>query len=243
VVKGRRLVLDRHTYAHRLATVAEAIGYPATAYGGQRVGGIALVDDVEQARRVRGLVSAISSQSLLPAELLIGLGLQTSVAGDLGELTDRSDELRVRVVQQNAGAARSERYRELAALAASPWLAILHPQHEYGEHHLLDLLQSTRFANAEVIGSASYELTSGSGGLRPELEQRFTELVHPHSALAARGLVAERGWPDELPAAWDTLRGWFEQGVRFYSGDAGSFRADPALGPPPEALVASSEVG
>ena len=83
-----------------------------------------------------------------------------------------------------------------------------------------------------------------AGELRHDLEQRFTDFVHPHSALVRRGLMADRGWPDELPGAWAELQAWFRGGVRFYSGDGGNFRADSALGAPPEATpVPSAEAG
>jgi Glycosyl transferases group 1 len=220
VVRGRRLVLGEHTYAHRLAAIAQAAGYPAAPYGDRQAAAVVLVEGIEDARAVGTLVSAISSQTRPPAELLIGLGTETSVAGDLQELSDGSSDLRVRVVQQDPGASRSQRYRELAALAVSPWVAVMNPRHEYGPDHLGDLLIATRYAEADVIGSAP-------------AEQRFTEFVHPHSALARRELIADRGWPDEMPASWAALEGWFREGVRFFSGGAGGFKADPALGEPP----------
>ena len=231
-VRGRRLVLGEHTFAHRLATIAQAAGYPAAAYGDRQAAALVLVEGVEDARGVRSLVSAISSQSRPPAELLIGLGTETSVAGDLQELSEGSGDLRVRVVQQDPGASRSQRYRELAALAVSPWVAIMHPRHDYGPDHLGDLLIATRYAEADVIGSAASE-------------QRFTEFVHPHSALARRELIADRGWPDELPGSWAAQQGWFREGVRFFSGDAGGFGADPAFGQPPESSdsAASADAG
>jgi Glycosyl transferases group 1 len=231
-VRGRRLVLGEHTYAHRLAAIAQAAGYPAAPYGDRQAAAAVLVEGVEDARGVRSLVSAISSQSRPPAELLIGLGTETSVAGDLQELSDGSSELRVRVVQQDPGASRSQRYRELAALAVSPWVAVMHPRHQYGRDHLRDLLIATRYAEADVIGSAASE-------------QRFTEFVHPHSALARRELIADRGWPDEMPGSWATLEGWFREGVRFFSGGSGGFSADPALGEPPRASdsAASADAG
>src|SRR5262249_51329438 len=178
-----------------------------------------------------------AAQETRPAELLIGS--YTSVAGDLQELQTNGSEIRVRVVQQDTSSTRSQRYRELAALAASPWLAILHPAHTYGEHHLTDLLLSTRFAEADVIGNASFESTEGSGTIDRSLEHRFVDSVHPHSALVKRDLIARRGWPDD--ATGKSLADWFREGVRIYSGDAGNFRADAAVGLPGRAAAAGSE--
>jgi hypothetical protein len=144
-------------------------------------------------------------------------------------------------VQQDPKATRSQRYRELAALAASPWLAILHPAHTYGEHHLTDLVLSTRFADADVIGNASFETSEGSSAVDHSLENRFVDSVHPHSVLVKRDLVAGRGWPDAVSASGDALGGWFREGVRIYSGEAGNFEADAALGLPGRAATAASE--
>jgi predicted nucleic acid-binding Zn-ribbon protein len=234
---GRREVLRGHTYRHRLAEVANTLGFNVAPYSGEEVAALALVDDVEQARRFRAVVSSISAQETRPAELLIGS--HTSVAGDLQELSADGSEIRVRVVQQDPETTRSQRYRELASLAASPWLAVLHPAHTYGEHHLTDLVLTTRFAEADVIGSASFESTDGSGTVDRSLEHRFVESVHPHSVLVKRDLIATRGWPDD--ASGEPLGDWFRQGVRIYSGDAGNFRADAALGLPGRAAAAGSE--
>jgi predicted nucleic acid-binding Zn-ribbon protein len=236
---GRRKVIGEHTYRHRLAEVASALGFNATAYPGEEVAALALVDDVEQARRFRTVVASISAQETRPAELLIGS--HTSVAGDLQELQADGSEIRVRVVQQDPEASRSQRYRELAALAASPWLAILHPAHAYGEHHLTDLVLTTRFVDADVIGNASFETTEGAGAIDRGLEHRFVDSVHPHSVLVKRELVARRGWPDDVGGAEGSLSDWFRHGVRIYSGDAGNFQADAALGLPGRAAAAGSD--
>jgi hypothetical protein len=235
--RGRRKVLREHTYRHRLAEVANALGFNVAAYPGEEVAALALVDDVEQARRFRAVVSSIAAQETRPAELLIGS--HTSVAGDLQELSAGGSEIRVRVVQQDPETTRSQRYRELASLAASPWLAVLHPAHTYGEHHLTDLVLTTRFAEADVIGSASYESSDGTSTIDRSLENRFVESVHPHSVLVKRDLIATRGWPDD--AADAMLSDWFRQGVRIYSGDAGNFRADAALGLPGRAAATGAE--
>ena len=240
-LRGRREVIGRHTYRHRLAEIASTLGFKVAAYSGEEVAALALVDDVDQARRFREVVSSISAQKTPPVELLVGT--HTSVAGDLQELSDGGRGIRVRVVQQDPDNGRTQRYRELAALASSPWLAILHPAHTYGEHHITDLVLSTRFTDADVIGSASFETSEGAGAVDRSLEHRFVDFVHPHSVLVRRELVARRGWPDQIPGADEELRRWFRDGVRLYSGDAGSFHAAAAVGLPGRAAQATAEQG
>jgi hypothetical protein len=95
---------------------------------------------------------------------------------------------------------------------------------------------TTRYVDADVVGNASFETTEGPGAIDRSLEHRFVESVHPHSVLVKRELVATRGWPDDAGAA--QLSDWFREGVRIYSGDAGNFRADAAIGLPGQAAGA-----
>jgi hypothetical protein len=229
--------MTEHTYRQRLALVARTMGYSVSADLGDGIAALVLIDDAEQARKVGDLVAAISSQQSVPAELLIGLGLETSVAGDLHQLSHAGGEVRVQVVQQDQAEERNQRFRELAALAASPWVGIVDPAHDYGEYHFMDLLVCTRFAEADVIGSAGFDATSEADPAKRDLELRYVDSVHPHSTIARRRLVVSRGWPDRMPGAGETLRDWSRQGVLFFSGSATNFRADPALGLPPRATV------
>jgi hypothetical protein len=240
VIPARRLVLGEHTYRRRLAAIAAAAGYDVSAEAGEEFAVLVLVNDVDQARDLSSLVKAISEQTTGPSELLIGVGAETSVVGDLQRLSDVADDLRVRVTQQDAKS-RMDRYRELAAMAASPWVAVVHTAHSYGKHHFADLLACTRFTSVDVIGAASFATTSGEA-INPDLEHRFADFVHPHSALARREVIAKRGWPDEMPSAWATLNAWRREGVRYYSGDRDNFRADSALGLPPPQLDLPAEV-
>jgi hypothetical protein len=240
VTRARRLVMTEHTYRRRLALVAQTMGYSVSPDLGDGIAALALIDDAEQARKVSDLVAAISSQRSVPAELLIGLGLDTSVAGDLHQLSDAPSKVRVQVVQQDQAEERNQRFRELAALASSPWVGIVDPAHDYGEHHFMDLLVCTRFAEADVIGSAGFDATSEADPAKGDLELRYVDSVHPHSAIARRRLVVSRGWPDRMPRAGQTLRDWSRQGVLFFSGSATNFRADPALGLPPRATVTAA---
>jgi hypothetical protein len=240
VTRARRLVMTEHTYRQRLALIAQTMGYSVSPDLGDGIAALALIDDAEQARKVSDLVAAISSQRSVPAELLIGLGLDMSVAGDLHQLSHAGSDVRVQIVQQDHAEERHQRFRELAALASSPWVGIVDPAHDYGEYHFMDLLVCTRFTEADVIGSAGFDATSEADPAKGSLELRYVDCVHPHSAIARRRLVVSRGWADRMPGAGETLRDWSRQGVLFFSGSATNFRADPALGLPPRATVTTA---
>ena len=240
VTRARRLVMTEHTYRQRLALIAQTMGYSVSPDLGDGIAALALVDDAEQARKVSDLVAAISSQRSVPAELLIGLGLDMSVAGDLHQLSHAGSDVRVQIVQQDHAEERHQRFRELAALASSPWVGIVDPAHDYGEYHFMDLLVCTRFTEADVIGSAGFDAISEADPAKGSLELRYVDCVHPHSAIARRRLVVSRGWPDRMPGAGEILRDWSRQGVLFFSGSATNFRADPALGLPPRATVTTA---
>lgn len=215
---GVRLVLGEHTYRERLAAVARAAGFPVDPLADEAVAVVALADGAEQAAR---LADAVAAQARAPAEVLLGVAAPLSDRAT-DELRARLGPDRTRIVEQAEGVPASERLRSLAALAASPWVAVLDARHDYEHEYLRDLAMCTRFADAGVIGHACRI----EGGIvrNPELEHRFTSGVHPRAAIARRELVAARGWPD-TQAAERVMRDWFAEGVRFYGAGREGFRA------------------
>jgi hypothetical protein len=218
---ARREVFARHTYRHRLAVLARAVGH--TVEPGPRLAAVALVDSQEGAAR---LATALAAQRTAPSEVVVGVipGVEFEVVGLLDF---------VQVVQQN-GDDREQRLLALARVVTTPWIAILDPAADYSEDHLSDLATAAIFVDADVIGA----LPNGPG---QTIEHQFVRGVHPFSALASRDLLLERGWPVDVSNAWDRFADWARDGTRFYAGDSDSFRP-PAIGhePSPEELVITS---
>ena len=212
---ARRLVFAEHTYRHRLATIARAAGYQVSAEADRRVTAIMLVDELAEIARLGSLAEALARQSVPPVEVLVGLGRDDDAPeAELGPLDDLG-QLTARIVRQDGALKRSERYAELAAIASSNWLAVVHPVHAYGRHHLGDLFATTRYVSADALGTA----TSPDAGA----EHRFVAALHPHSALARRQLVTARGWQDERPADAADRASTFAAGIRSYAVGGGSF--------------------
>lgn len=201
--RGRQLVLGEHTYRERLADIARTAGFDLSLTSGEEVAAIALVDRDED---LAPLADALLAQSTAPEEILLGLTDETVGRADRARLEDRFGVARVRVIAQDGEAASDARLRELAVLSAAPWIAPLHRGTEYDEHHLRDLAGCTRFADADVIGRAD----------GPRSAHRYGSGSAPFASLAARDVIAARGWPSD-PA---DLARWFGQGVRFYTGEA-----------------------
>jgi Glycosyl transferases group 1 len=207
--RGRRHVMGAHTYRDRLAELTTVVGFDLAAGAGEEVAVLlapAAAEDIGEA------VASLAAQSLAPNEILVGPAGDANPERDLERLAERSPGARIRSLAQRDEATRSERLRELARLAASPWVAPIAPTLRYGPHHLRDLIDCTRFAEADAIGFAS------PGGEGPH---RYTDAVPPHAALARRELVAARGWPRDEAA----MRRWFAEGVRIYAGEAGAAAA------------------
>jgi len=224
--RGRQLVLGEHTYRERLADIARTAGFDLSLTSGEEVAAIALVDRDED---LTPLADALLAQSTAPEEILLGLTDETVGRADRARLEDRFGVARVRVIAQDAQAAPDARLRELAVLSAAPWIAPLHRATEYDEHHLRDLAACTRFADADVIGRAD----------GPRSAHRYGSGSAPFASLAARDVVAARGWPSD-PA---DLARWFGQGVRFYTGEvpagtAGGTGGSTASPPSPAAAPA-----
>jgi spore maturation protein CgeB len=202
--RGQRHVLASHTYRDRLCELATAVGFDVATGAGEETAVLLAAGEHEG---LSDIVDALVDQSLAPNEVLVGLPVGADAEGDLDRLAKRFPDARIRTISQDGKASRSERLRELARLAAAPWVVPMAPTLRYGPQHLQDLIACTRFTDAEAIGFAA---TAADG------PQRYTDAVPPHAALATRELVANRGWPRDEAA----MRRWFAQGVRIYAGEA-----------------------
>jgi glycosyltransferase involved in cell wall biosynthesis len=203
-VRGRRHVLGAHTYRDRLAELTAAVGFDVPVGIGEET---AVLLVAGEAAEVGEAVDSLLDQSVAPNEVLIGLSDGAAAEErNLDRLRERYPGARIRTLSQSRDTPRSRRLRELARLAAAPWVAPIAPTLRYGTHHLRDLIACTRFAEAQVIGFD----TAATGAAR-----RYAEAVLPHAALAERELVAARGWPRDEAA----MREWFFAGVRIYAGE------------------------
>jgi SAM-dependent methyltransferase len=227
--EGRRLVLRRHTYRHRLAHISEALGHRVDPGARERVGAIMLLDERHDEDELERSEIGVSGEVTLMSETLVG------VVGDAVSADDVERRLpaglrsnRLRVVAQDAGAPASDRIRDLARLATAPWLAVLDSAHGYRPHHLSDLTLAAGFASADVIGSALPGLT-GLDSL--PTEHLFVTAVHPHSAIARRELVAARGWPSTEADAVEVMGRWHREGVRLYAAESDGVELDDSAGP------------
>jgi hypothetical protein len=207
--RARRLVLAEHTYRVRLAQIAATAGFDFAPTAGREIAALALVDESWE---LGAIEDALLAQSRAADEMLIGALAGTVPDRGLDRLAELFGEDRVRIVTQARDAAREARWRELATVAAAPWVAPLSAARPYGDHHLGDLETCTQFARADIIGAAD----PGA------LTHRYVEAVDPRAALATRAFVSHRGWTED-PAL---QRRWFEQGVRLYAGEHDSARAD-----------------
>jgi hypothetical protein len=223
--RGQRHVLAAHTYRDRLAELTAVLGFDLAAGEAEETAVLLACGGGEPFPGEA--VGSLLRQSVAPNEVLLGLAGEPPGEGGLDRLAARFPGARIRSISQDGGAPRSARLRELARVAAAPWVAPLAPAGRYGPHHLRDLIACTRFAEAQVIGlgpagqdgdgagaGAGGNAGAGAGKDAGEPPHRYVEAVAVDSALAARELVAARGWPDDEAA----MRAWFAQGVRIYAG-------------------------
>jgi hypothetical protein len=213
------LIGRRHTYAHRLAQIATAVGQPSLAPPtGAAVTLLVLHDD--EGRRQR-LVETIVGQRRRPDEIVVGSADWERVGRPLQEqLAAGLPEVAVRLVEQGPDEPPGARFRRLAAAAANPWMALLDSGHGYGEAHLDGLAACIGFDLADVIGSAGSIAQTDPGSA---LEYAEVPAVHPHAALVRRTLLLERGWPDDARAAAAMMTAWRADGVRVFAAGADAF--------------------
>ncbi len=204
--RARRLVLSEHTYRRRLAQIAETAGFDVSREAGREVAVIALADSPEA---LGPIAEAILDQNMRPREVIIGTSAADEIAGELERLTERFGAERVRACTQDPEQDAEDRYRELARLAATPWVAPMGDGAMYTADHLRDLVACIDFADAQAIGTAPI------GDDAPPVQHRYVDALQPLTAIVARDVVATHGWANEP----EGVAHLFDRGVRFYAGD------------------------
>lgn len=134
---GLRKVMAQHTYAHRLAYVAEKLGGKGLAALPARLCAVAFPQGADEAH---ALVQAWRNQSLAGARLcLVGATVPADLLGE-----------------QVQHAADAMALRGLPAYAEADWIAPLSAADYHGPHYLLDLHQAIGYCEAEAIGKAAH---------------------------------------------------------------------------------------
>lgn len=164
---GVEAVLREHTYAHRLAHVAQQAGVNVQAPEKPSVSIILLDDDM----LLSGFLAEIAQQTLRPAEIVVGT---TSSAGTQAE---------VRFFEQEETVEVGFRYKILARAAQNEWIAILDGGRAYSRECLSSLAQKAVFTRADIIG------------FNPEgIEDAYVDCLGTEPVLVKRELIATRGW-------------------------------------------------
>lgn len=131
-----RKVLAEHTYAHRLASIATAVGWDLPA---RRLPAVAVVARVENAGELAAVLTACSRQSIAPDAILV----------------DAPASLRVHAPASVRWLAPDDIRKPVHALLGDCWVAPIDSQDYYGTHYLEDLLLATRYSDATAIGKAN----------------------------------------------------------------------------------------
>lgn len=144
---GLRKVMEQHTYAHRLAYVAEKLGSAGLAAQPARLCAVAFPRGADEART---LVRSWRGQRLTGVKLcLVGSEVPADLLGEQ--------------VQHAADAAS---LRSLPAYAEAEWIAPLCEADYYGPNYLLDLHQAIGYCEAQAIGKAAH-FRASPGALDP----------------------------------------------------------------------------
>jgi len=216
VRRGRREVFARHTTRHRLRQIAELAGLNLFA---DEAPGLAVLAGVTAAAQGQRLVELLAGQTVRPSAvyLHVGAGIDAAAIGD--GLLRRLPGLRV----ETHIAANDDLEPLLRRLEAhrETWVACLDPTNDYDQWFFEDLLQCTQFAQADVIGHASYRVRLPDGQVRRHagVENDFDGSVHPHTCLIRADCLRRSGWSGTVPGARDRLAKLTRDGVRRYAAD------------------------
>ena len=181
---GFRAVLSKHTMRHRIAALARTTGFTVDEGFDVRFAALVLAAN---ARDAEAIWRRLWSQTNV-AEILVGIPDPVPP-----QQVTEEEGLLVRVVEQDPSSSESDRWRGLAAVAASPWVVPMAADGDAAPVN--DLLLAQRFACADVLGLGE--------------AFAFTDAVDPAPAVARREVVAARGWPPSPE--------WSREGVRFFT--------------------------
>jgi Glycosyl transferases group 1/DUF based on E. rectale Gene description (DUF3880) len=212
VRRGRRLVFREHSCRQRLQQIAQTAGLPTMAVGPAACAVVTLIEPATTDEDVERLATSIRRQSDRPTEILVGMAEGATVEVDAAALAVDAASQRVRVVRQAANDP-STRFRELAAIATTPWLAPFDPTVSYGHDYLTDLTQATVYTDADAVGVAG---PADHGAV-----QRYARDLDVRSAMVKRDHLVQRGWPAYGRGA--SLEQWFREGAQLYAADVPDF--------------------
>jgi hypothetical protein len=191
--RGIRRVLGRHTYAHRLAEVAAAVGLNYDQSQAAFSLGIDAVDDPA----VDAAIEMVRRQTIQPVEAVIAG--DADVAGRFATATGIS----ARAVPAE-DADRAERARRIGRAVSHRWVALVSGQPPDAATVLEDLHLATKYCRAEIIGEAP-DLSARHTYQIPELDSIFIE----------SRLLRSRG----VPLNGEEAARWFAEGNRCYSAE------------------------
>ena len=228
-----RLVLEKHTFAHRVDTVLEAVGLPSV----RPVPTISVVMSTCRAGRLDEALKQVARQVWRPLQLVLVLhGL------------DELDPAEVRARAKDAGlddvvVLPADKSLSLGAClnlgleaASGDYVAKMDDDDLYGPHYLSDLVAAFGYTEADVVGKLAHYLhlaSSGATVLRfPEHEHRYVDFVRG-AALLARGDVLRTYRFADLSRGEDTnlFRKLKADGVKVYSTDRYSFVVNRSADP------------
>jgi len=224
---GQRLIAARHTYAHRLAEVANRLGYQVAPPGLPRV---SVITWTNAAADLSQLAARISAQHGFTGDVVVVASLdEAKRAAQVAKQSVLGDRLLV-LAEANASDG-SLWWRDALAEAGGDYLALFSPTDHYGPNYLSDLMRAIAYTGADAVGKAAHYAANGKGGVDlvgDGQEYSFVESVVPAAMVARRELMAELGWPgDSLhdPAALGRLAA---AGARVFAADRFSYVAGAA---------------
>lgn len=180
-LKGQRLVLDQHTYAHRLYQIATNCGFEVEKPYEDEVAAIAMVNSMEEVDFIYRSF-AVQSHSQKKLILFSSKGLTISLNDESVEFIEIQDNDNLDKIID-----------ELAL--DSTFISLFSTSNYYGEHFLKDLVQGSIYSKADIVGKGSYyELESGTlKVINEDKEYIYTDEVIVNGSIFRKEILKEYG--------------------------------------------------
>lgn len=209
-IEGMREVLEKHCYANRLQTILEKAEVATRAPGTMRVALLCFcttAEDIAKALEIRRRQTWKATQLLI---LLEG-------SPQASELINRYSAEDVSVVHLPSAISLGT---DILELVGAEFVAFLDLRNHYGANYLLDLVQASRYADADVFGKQSYfECSNHSIQLIEGTEYQYANRLGIDRSIVRSHLLHGRPL-QEAAAIFDserTVDQSFSQAVRGFS--------------------------
>lgn len=222
---AQRLTWANYTYEERVKKILSVLGIGT---GGHTEPKIAVITPTVRPENFETIFQNFSQQSYPDKELLICChGFQADQAG-IQSIADRYNVDSYRVIEKSREYSLADNLNAMIEMADGEVIARMDDDDWYGPNYLLDLHNSLKFSQADVVGKAAsyiyFEESNMSVLTMPQMEHKYSDFVRGATIMARKDTLLKTPFPNgERGEDSDFLTQILSVGGTIYSADRFNF--------------------